>query len=160
MTPVADSTQWTIGTLAQRVGLNVSAIRYYEEVGLIPPALRKPSGHRVYSEQAHATLTLIRRCRDMGFSVEETRKLVALSTSQGSDCVQARAIAQVHLDAVRLKLQELQVLERNLGQFITACTAQCLGGPAPQCVILEDLALDDSLLARSQVGKTTSGCCG
>ena len=59
--------QLTIGALAERTGLNVSAIRYYEEVGLIPPALRRPSGHRVYGAEAQELLTLIRHCRDFGW---------------------------------------------------------------------------------------------
>ena len=161
MKQVANTSHWTIGALAVRVGMNVSAIRYYEEVGLVPPALRKPSGHRVYSDTAMETLTLIRRCREMGFSIDETRKLVALSTSQGSDCAEARALAQEHLDAVRVKLQELQALEHNLGQFISACTSQCLGGPAPRCVILEDLGqVESPLLTSSAGGKTPSSCCG
>lgn len=128
--------QLTIGALAERVGLNVSAIRYYEEVGLIPKAERRPSGHRVYREEVQDILTLIRHCRDFGFSIDETRALASLSTSEDRDCVEARDIAQVHLDAVRAKLSELQNLERSLARFVNACSAQCVGGPAPKCTIL------------------------
>ncbi len=56
----------TIGALAKRVGFAVSALRYYEEVGLIPPALRRESGHRVYPESVLDVLILIRHCRDLG----------------------------------------------------------------------------------------------
>jgi DNA-binding transcriptional MerR regulator len=72
----------TMGVLARRVGLNVSAIRYYESVGLIPKAMRRASGHRVYGAQIEGVLMLIRQCRVFGFSVDETRELVSLSTSQ------------------------------------------------------------------------------
>jgi DNA-binding transcriptional MerR regulator len=137
-----------IGTLAQRSGLNVSAIRYYEEIGLIPPAVRRPSGHRAYRPDVQDVLTLIRHCRDFNFSIDETKALVSLSTSEERDCVEARAIAQVHLDAVRAKLDELRKLERSLTQYVQACTDQCAGGPAPQCTILKDL------------GSAAPGCCG
>lgn len=143
-----------IGLLAQRTGFAVSAIRYYEEVGLIPPAVRRPSGHRVYSVEAQEMLTLIRHCRDFGFSIEETRALVSLSSSHDRDCVEAREIAQLHLDTVRVKLVELQNLERSLSKFVQACTDQCVGGPAPKCTILNDLSLDDSKLA------APARCCG
>lgn len=146
--------QLTIGSLAQRTGFNVSAIRYYEEVGLIPPAVRRPSGHRVYSPDVQEVLTLVKRCRDFGFSIEETRALVSLSTSSDRDCVEAREIAQVHLDTVRAKLAELQNLERSLSKFVNACTDQCVGGPAPKCTILKDLSLEDSNRA------SPSRCCG
>jgi DNA-binding transcriptional MerR regulator len=144
----------TIGSLAQRTGFNVSAIRYYEEVGLIPQAVRRPSGHRMYSPQVQEVLTLVKHCRDFGFSIEETRALVSLSSSNDRDCVEARDIAQVHLNTVRTKLAELQNLERSLSKFVQACTDQCVGGPAPKCTILKDLSLEDSRLA------TPARCCG
>lgn len=152
--------QLTIGALAQRTGLNVSAIRYYEEIGLIPQALRRPSGHRVYSTAAQELLTLIRHCRDFGFSVEDTRALVSLASSEQRDCVEARAIAQAHLDAVRVKLGELQALERSLARFVTACTNQCAGGPAPECTILKDLALGEAVQQLKTAGAKPAGCCG
>lgn len=137
-----------IGALAQRSGLNVSAIRYYEEIGLIPPAVRRPSGHRAYQPDVQDVLTLIRHCRDFNFSIDQTRALVSLSTSEERDCVEARAIARAHLDTVRTKLDELRNLERSLSRYVQACTDQCAGGPAPECTILKDL------------GSSAPGCCG
>lgn len=157
------SAQLTIGALAERTGLAVSAIRYYEEVGLIPEAMRRPSGHRVYDTEAQELLTLIRHCRDFGFSVDDTKALVSLASSNDKDCVEAREIAQVHLNAVRTKLAELQALERSLGRFVTACTEQCAGGPAARCTILQDLSLSDSALATKQAAQSSAvskRCCG
>jgi DNA-binding transcriptional MerR regulator len=144
-----------IGALASRTGMSVSAIRYYEEVGLIPPATRRPSGHRVYSAQVEAVLTLIRSCRNFGFSIDETRSLVSLSDSQDRDCVAARDIAHTHLTAVRAKLAELVNLERSLASFVQTCNDQCAGGPAPQCNILQDLSVKDA----KPVAIAASSCC-
>ena len=143
----------TIGALAKRVGFAVSALRYYEEVGLIPPALRRESGHRVYPGSVLDVLILIRHCRDLGFSIDETRELVALSTNGERDCVEARAIAQTHLTAVRAKMAELRRLDRSLSRYVRACSEGCAGGPAPNCNILTDL--------RQSVpgGTDSSGCC-
>lgn len=66
MNNLQTSGQLTIGTMASRTGMNVSAIRYYEEVGLIPQAARRPSGHRVYGQEVEELLMLIRHCRDFG----------------------------------------------------------------------------------------------
>lgn len=142
-----------IGALAKRAGFAVSALRYYEAVGLIPPALRRESGHRVYPESVLDVLALIRHCRDLGFSIDETRELVALSTNGERDCVEARAIAQVHLTAVRAKMAELRRLDRSLSRYVRACSEGCAGGPAPNCNILTDL--------RQSVPAATdsSGCC-
>lgn len=142
----------TMGVLARRVGLNVSAIRYYESVGLLPQAMRRASGHRVYGAEIEGVLTLIRQCRDFGFSVDETRELVSLSTRQDRDCVEARSIAQLRLDAVRTKRAELQRLERSLAAFVQACSDTCAGGPAPDCSILKDISLGDK-------PEAAQGCC-
>ena len=98
-------------------------------------------------------LILIRHCRDLGFSIDETRELVALSTNGERDCVEARAIAQTHLTAVRAKMAELRRLDRSLSSYVRACSAGCAGGPAPNCNILTDL--------RQSVPAATdsSGCC-
>ncbi|OOG45124.1 MerR family DNA-binding protein [Polaromonas sp. A23] len=142
----------TMGVLARRVGLNVSAIRYYESVGLIPQAMRRASGHRVYGAEIEGVLTLIRQCRDFGFSVDETRELVSLSTNRERDCVEARSIAQLRLDAVRTKRAELQRLERSLSAFVQACSQTCAGGPAPDCSILKDISLGNAQ-------NVARGCC-
>jgi len=152
--PSHSSALLTIGTLAKRVGFAVSALRYYEEVGLIPAALRREGGHRVYPESVQDVLILIRHCRDLGFSIEETRELVALSTSSERDCVEARAIAQTHLTAVRAKMAELRRLDRSLSRYIRACSEGCAGGPAPDCTILTDLRQGLSAANDSSVG-----CC-
>ena len=124
------------------------------EAWLIPPAMRRPSGHRVYDAKVQEVMTLIRHCRDLGFSIDETRALVTLSTSDGSDCIEARDIAQKHLDTVRAKLTELRNLEHSLSKFVRACSDECLGGPAHKCNILRDLSLRDSRAPKS------AGCCG
>lgn len=96
----------------------------------------------------------MKHCRDFGFSIEETRALVSLSTRNDRDCVEAREIAQAHLNTVREKLAELPNLERGLSKFVQSCTDQCAGGPAPKCTILKDLGLKDARLA------APARCCG
>lgn len=150
----------TIGALAARTGLNVSAIRYYEQVGLIPPASRRPSGHRVYGPEAAELLTLIRHCREFGFSVDDTKALVSLASKAERDCIEARDIAQIQLDVVRSKLSELQSLERALSRFVSTCTAQCAGGPAPRCTILKDLAAGEQPQASEPAWSEAHRCCG
>ncbi len=145
----------TIGRLAERTGCSVPTIRYYEGVGLLPPAERRAGGHRTYGRADLRRLAFIRRCREFGFPVEQVRDLVRLAEDPKRDCVQARDLAQRHLDAVRLKLAELHALERSLVGFVERCTDACAGGPAPDCLILEDLAS-----AEPQAVKPAAPCCG
>lgn len=129
----------SIGELARRTARAPSAIRYYEEIGLLPKARRQSGGQRIYGLADLDRLTFIRRCRDFDFPIEQVRELTALLGSQ-QDCVAARDLAQQHLAAAREKLKELRALERSLKSYVDRCDEQCAGGPSSACVILEDLA--------------------
>jgi DNA-binding transcriptional MerR regulator len=132
----------TIGQLSERSGCSVPTIRFYEEIGLTPKAARTEGGRRTYGDDDTKLLTFIRRCRDFGFPVEQVRNLVALSTSSDRNCFKARDLAGGHLKSVREKIVEMKALERSLEEFVERCDIQCAGGPAADCVILEDLAED------------------
>ena len=129
-----------IGALAERTGTNAPTIRYYEEIGLLRAADRQAGGQRTYGDDDVKRLTLIRRCRDFGFPIEQVRSLVALVEDRDSSCMDARDLAQDHLAVLRVKLGELKALERSIVAFIASCDGKCAGGPGPDCVILEDLS--------------------
>jgi DNA-binding transcriptional MerR regulator len=129
-----------IGALAERTGTNAPTIRYYEEIGLLRAADRQAGGQRVYGDPDVERLTLIRRCREFGFSIDQVRALVALVQDPQSSCMHARDLAQDHLAAVRAKLAELKTLERSIAAFVARCDASCAGGPGPDCVVLDDRA--------------------
>src|SRR5258708_26019171 len=123
------SNNMTIGALAAETRCTVPTIRYYEEIGLLPEANRRMSGHRLYGDADLKRLTFIRRCRDFGFPIEQVRALAALVDAPEKDCVAARDVAQRHLDEAQRKLKELRALERSLKTFVTDCDAQCVCGP-------------------------------
>ena len=66
--------QLTISEVAQQVGLQASAIRYYERIGLLPPAQRV-SGQRRYDTTALYRLAIIQWARRLGFTLDEIRQL-------------------------------------------------------------------------------------
>ncbi len=67
-----------IGQVAERTGLSLRTIRFYEENGLVPPTGRTVGGFRLYGEDAVARLEVIKRMKPLGFSLEEMRELLAL----------------------------------------------------------------------------------
>ncbi len=137
----------TIGELAERTGLSVPTIRFYEEICLIPKAERTEGGRRTYAASDAKLLIFIRRCRDFGFPVEQVRDLISLSISRDRNCFEARDLANGHLGSVREKIAEMKELERSLAEFVERCDIECAGGPAAECIILEDLA-DESRCCR------------
>ena len=68
-------TYLTIGEVAERAGIRTSALRYYEEAGLLEPTTRV-SGQRRYDESALERLTVIQFCQQLGFTLAEIRLLL------------------------------------------------------------------------------------
>lgn len=130
---------YKIGNLAARAGTNPPTIRYYEEIGLLRPADRARGGQRRYDDEDVRRLTIIRRCREFGFSVEQVRSLIAIQDLD-RPCREADVISRAHLIAVREKLRELKSLEREITRFVERCEATCKGSTAQDCVMIEDLA--------------------
>jgi DNA-binding transcriptional MerR regulator len=67
-----------IGEVSKATGISVKMLRHYEQFGLVRPALRTSSGHRVYTEKDVATLRFVRRARDLGFQVKQIGALLDL----------------------------------------------------------------------------------
>jgi MerR family mercuric resistance operon transcriptional regulator len=126
----------TIGRLAEAAGVNLETVRYYERIKLMPSPARSASGHRVYEEGHVRRLAFIRRGRELGFSIEQIRALLALAEPSRASCTQVNEIARTHLDEVRAKVADLLRLEG----ILAATIAQCSGDAAPSCPVLDMLA--------------------
>jgi MerR family transcriptional regulator, mercuric resistance operon regulatory protein len=137
---VGGEAQFTIGKLSRLAGVGIETIRYYERIGLMPQPPRTDGGRRTFGPDNLATLSFIRRCRELGFSLDDVRALLAL---RGSDrtCSDVKSIAARHLQAVRVKLHALSEIEGNL----TALIARCPGDERPECPVLD--ALDTTCCA-------------
>lgn len=124
-----------IGELAAATGCRVVTIRYYERVGILPPPTRGTNNYRYYGEAHLRRLRFVRRTRKLGFSLDEVRTLLSLIDQGNYTCDDVRCLAQRHLDDVRARLQDLQRMETMLADLV----AQCTGGRAPDCSLLETL---------------------
>lgn len=75
-TPDGDLVQ--IGVLAERVGLSLRTVRYYEEMGLVTPSARSKGGFRLYGAEDEQRLLVLKTMKPLGFSLEQMSDLVAL----------------------------------------------------------------------------------
>jgi MerR family transcriptional regulator, copper efflux regulator len=76
--PEPTATTYLIGEVAERMGLSLRTVRYYEEAGLVLPQGRTPGNFRVYGDDALQRLGLIKHMKPLGFSLEEMRDLLEL----------------------------------------------------------------------------------
>jgi DNA-binding transcriptional MerR regulator len=124
------------GELAERVGVNIQTLRYYERRGLLAAPARRPSGQRQYPEDAVGRLRTIKAAQRLGFTLAEIEELLDLSEHRrGTGELHQRAEAKMaEIDA---RIDQLQHMRRAL---LAVMAAECdsltdcscgLGGPLP-----------------------------
>jgi MerR family transcriptional regulator, mercuric resistance operon regulatory protein len=127
---------YTRGSLARQTGVNAETIRYYEKIGVMPEPPRSEGGHRVYDETHLQRLSFIRRCRELGFVLNEIRGLLELVDTGHYTCAQVRDRTVVHLHDVQRKIADLQKMEGVLEEMVD----QCEGELVPDCPIINALS--------------------
>jgi MerR family mercuric resistance operon transcriptional regulator len=116
----------TIGGLAQRGGVGVETIRYYQRRGLLP--IPKGGGVRRYDEGALKRLNFIRSAQAAGFTLEQVGELLALDATH--DRARARALAKTRIAALDEKIAELEAARDALKKLAQDCGASSKG-PCP-----------------------------
>jgi Cu(I)-responsive transcriptional regulator len=124
-----------VGDAARRAGLPAKTIRYYEEIGLIA-SRRAGNGYRDYSGDDVHRLAFLKRARNLGFSIDDCRQLMALYKDRSRASADVRQIASDHVLAIEEKIRELQSMRATLQKLIHACH----GDERPDCPILEEMA--------------------
>jgi MerR family transcriptional regulator, mercuric resistance operon regulatory protein len=123
-----------IGQLARSIGVNVETIRYYQRIGLIDLPAKPHGGYRSYDDRDLGRLRFIRRAQRLGFSLEDIRALLELSSS---DCQQVQKLALETLDLVKGKLRQLRRIESALTKTIEQCAKR---RTSEGCPIIQTLA--------------------
>jgi DNA-binding transcriptional MerR regulator len=96
------SLQLTIGQLASRTGLPVRTIRYWSDIGAVPPAGRSPGGRRSYDAESVARLELVRTLRDLGLGLQEVRRVLAREATVAD-------VAAAHVAALDAQIRSLRL---------------------------------------------------
>jgi MerR family mercuric resistance operon transcriptional regulator len=125
-----------IGDLSQRTGCHIETIRYYERIELLPRAQRR-GRYRTYAKSDVARLSFVMRSRELGFSLDEIRALLVLSSNPSTNsCREAQNLAAGHLVEVRKRIRDLRRMEKVLGATIRDCENR----RTPRCPLIEALS--------------------
>ncbi len=130
-----DSAGLTIGKLAQKAGVNVETIRYYQRVGLILEPVKPLEGYRHYPEATVARVCFIRRAKDLGFTLKEILELLSLDNG---DCAEVRTLAERKRSNINQRIDDLRAMLSVLEELIDQCKLHT--DSTPGCAIIETLS--------------------
>ena len=125
-----------IGEVAKISGVSAKMIRKYEDSGLVPKAKRNVSGYRSYSENDVHSFRFIKTARSLGFSLKDIKELLSLWKSKKRASSNVKKIAQIHIEQLELKVNEINTMLNTLKHL----TKNCHGDDRPECPILDSLS--------------------
>jgi MerR family transcriptional regulator, copper efflux regulator len=130
----------TIGQVARLCDLGVETVRFYEREGLIEPPPRKASGYRQYPQETVSRLRFVRRAKDLGFSLQEIRELLALRDNPAASAREVKRRAEDKLADIEARLADLERMRTALLGLTQSCHGR---GSVVTCPIIEALNRGD-----------------
>ncbi len=128
----------TIGKVAERTGVKIDTLPYYEREGVIEPPERTASNYRVYEPEVVRRVRFVKRAQELGFSLAEIKELLELRVSEDASCADVREQALAKIGDLEKKVRSLQAMRRSLSRLADECVGN---GPISVCPILD--ALDE-----------------
>ncbi|MFT6267247.1 MAG: MerR family Zn(II)-responsive transcriptional regulator of zntA [Alphaproteobacteria bacterium] len=136
-----------ISQLAKLTGMSTHTLRYYEKSGLITSIKRSGNNYRAYSKDDVATALFIKRCKQSGFSLAETAKLIVIKNAKDAHtCEEAKSIAHQKVVDITHQIQQLVGLKSILAELADTC---CGGNESAKfCSIIAKLENDTTQLQK------------
>ncbi len=125
-----------IGELAQRTGISIETIRFYEAQGLLPPPARAANNYRVYTPEHAEQLAFIAKCRSLDMAHAEIRRLMELQANPQASCNAINCLLDEHLRHVEARIAELTELKRQIEAIGQRCTTVA---SVAECGVLQSL---------------------
>jgi DNA-binding transcriptional MerR regulator len=128
-----------IGEVAQRAGVSVDTIRYYEKRKLLPPSPRSEGGFRLFAVETIERVRFIKQAQEMGFSLEEIRTL--LTGGGVGTCGQMRDLLHAKLEEIGRRMKGLRTFKRTLTGHLQACEAELARhGADAKCPVVVEIS--------------------
>jgi len=130
----------TIGQVAQRAGVNIMTVRYYERRCLVPEPPRLASGYRQYDAEVVHRIHFIKLAQEIGFSLREISELLSLRVGDENNCDEVKQKAEKKIEEIEEKMRVLGNMKKVLKKLTAACAARTPS--SRKCPILEALDPD------------------
>ncbi|MGY0563460.1 MAG: Cd(II)/Pb(II)-responsive transcriptional regulator [Paraglaciecola chathamensis] len=110
-----------IGQLADKTGLSIQTIRFYERKALLAAPQRTQSNYRSYSDEALKQLLFIKQCRALDMTIEEISLVLETRANPDNSCESVNATIDKHIEDIESRIIELNALQKTLLSFRSAC---------------------------------------
>ena len=137
------SHSYRIGEIAERTGVSVETLRYYEKRRLLNAPARTVSGYRVYSDAAVQQVRFIKQAQSLGLTLDDIQQLGAgqLRRNHAASCRKVRDLLTRRIDDIDARIRELREFRRTLQEHHAACDQALASAAEPACPTIE--ALDE-----------------
>ena len=134
---------YRIGEIAERTGVSVETLRYYEKRRLLNAPARTDGGFRVYSDTVVQQVTFIKQAQSLGLTLDDIQQLAAgrLRTHHAPSCRKVRDLLTRRIEDIDARMKELRAFRRTLHEHLTACDRALAAAAEPACPTIE--ALDE-----------------
>ena len=130
---------FSIGDASRQSGVKITAIRFYEEIGLVIPSARTAGNRRQYEAEDIDRIIFVRHARQLGFDINDIRDLLAVTEKPNAPCRDADRIARHNLEAVNTRIDRLTLLKAELERMVT----ECAHGRVCDCRVIQILSDHD-----------------
>lgn len=114
-------TTYTVGELASMAGITVRTLHHYDEIGLLEPSSRTPSGYRIYDDNGVDRLRTILTYRELGLSLDETREAIEGDTTNTLRLARDRVFGQIaRLEQIATSLSRSLAQSNDEGETMTS----------------------------------------
>ncbi|WP_053720911.1 MerR family transcriptional regulator [Saccharothrix sp. NRRL B-16348] len=141
-----DQPRWSVGALAKVAGMTVRTLHHYDELGLLRPSERTPSGHRRYTEADLHRLYQIRLLRQLGMSLDEIGGVLAGTSDPGP----LAGVLAGHLAQLDEQVWRLNALRRQTRGLLAQLTSPTRPDPDRLLALLGSTTVFDGHLTRDQ----------
>jgi len=129
------------GELAKLTGLSPDSIRHYERIGILPKAVRTPSGYRLYPREAVERVRTAQCALQLGFSLSELAEILAARDNGAAPCRRVMSMAEEKLASLTRQIEDLRQTERYMRGILRQWRAQLAKtAPGEHAMLLHSLA--------------------
>ena len=116
----------TVSDVARRTGISPDTVRYYEELGLLPPSPRSPGGYRQFGEEALERIRFIKGAQSLGLRLSDIGELLKIQDDGDCPCGHTKTLLDQRLEQVNREIEVLVSLREDLERLRSS---ECMANP-------------------------------